>query len=152
METFENLHHYVQSGTSDNLKEFEAAVQALAKTENPKILEQLFDLFDDKCPDYGILSKVLHAVESYPRDVYVKTLLKKLKDGMDKYPFWLDCLCNRVFNTADYFETFKKNIHIPGKDYALGFIELMEKESPSHRKHLSELRLELATPTSKNNP
>lgn len=138
-----HLKHLSKMETEEDARTFDYKVWEIAAIKDVTLLENLINLFDDECPYYEVMYSLVHAIETYPKDVYVPVLLKNIENGVEKYQFWIDCLCNRIFNDENYKELFIKNMHLAPKESLLKLFDLMEKESPHHKELLQELREKL---------
>lgn len=141
--TYEQLQKYAKMETEEDVQKFELGIGAITETKDQKILELLIDLFDDECPYYEVMYSLVHTIETYPKEIYVEAVLKKVGDGVEKYPFWIDCICNRIFNDSISLILFRKNMNKSNKEYLLKLFDIMERESPHHKKLITILRKEL---------
>ena len=140
MDDFARLKNLVQMKTPDDIKKFEAVVWKLAEKEDVTTLSKLIDLFDDKCPFPEVMYSLVHAIEQIPKELYVPTVITKIKTGVKDFPFWIDCLVNRIFNDQNYLNIFRQNMHLADKESLLKLFDLMDKESPHHKELITELR------------
>lgn len=144
MDVFEKLKQYAKMESDEDIRRFEIGVWSLAETKDPEVLKKLIDLFDDECPYYEVMYSLVHAIESYPDEIYVKTLISKIDWGLKSYSFWLVGLIASVWNHSRCCQIFKDNMSIASKDSLLKLFDLMEKESPHHQELIKSLRAELA--------
>lgn len=138
--TYEQLQKYVKMEQEEDIRKFELGIWSFAKTKDPARLELLIDLFNDECPYSEVMYSLVHTIESYPKDIYIDVVLKKIEKGVRKYPIWMDCVCNRIFNDFECLKYFKDNMHKADKDSLLKLFDIMEQESSHHRELISELR------------
>jgi len=131
--------------TPEDINEFEKKIWTLAQTKNINVLTHLIDLFDDNCLYYEVMYSLVHAIETYNKNDYVNAVIKKIHDGIKNYKFWIDCLCNRIFNDLSYLAIFRQNMHLADKESLLKLFKIMEEESPHHRQLIQELRKEIET-------
>jgi|GEM_PF-4129016 len=143
MDDFKRLKNLVQMKTPDDIKEFEKVIWKLAEKEDATTLGKLIDLFDDKCPYPEVMYSLVHAIEQVPNELYVSTVLSKIKTGIKDFPFWMDCLVNGIFNHQDCLNIFRQSMHLADKESLLKLFDLMDKESPHHKELIAELRWEL---------
>ncbi len=143
MDALEKLKILAKMETPEDIKEFELLSWKLAQTREPDVLSQLISLFDDNNPYQEIMFGLLHIIETYPNEAYVKAVLRSLKTGLISHPEWTDRMVNRIFNEEDCRNIFHQNLHLADKQTLLQLFDLMEKESPHHKKLITELRGEL---------
>ncbi|MEI8296308.1 MAG: Imm30 family immunity protein [Alphaproteobacteria bacterium] len=146
MNIFDKIRQYTKFENREDIDNFEKAVWDLAASVDPQTLEKLVDLFDDECAYYEVMYSLVHAIETYPDEIYVEGILRKTADAVQTSPLWLDCLCNRIFNNKKCLVLFKKGLHVPPKESLLQLFNIMEVESPHHRELIDDLRKELAAP------
>ena len=65
---------------SEDIELFEKTISKLAEIKDPKILEKLIDNFSDNCEFPEAMYNLIYDIEAYPNDMYVTTILSKLKD------------------------------------------------------------------------
>ena len=143
MISYAELKNYSKMRSSDDAALFEQGVWDWAQTQSESSLAMLLDVFDDECEFPEVMYSLVHAVETFPAEIYVKNLILKIKVGLSKYPFWLGGLIAAVFNDAAYYELFRQNMHLAPRETLLELFEIMERESPHHRETVVALRGEL---------
>lgn len=143
LENWQHLKKLSKMQTPEDIKEFESTIGQLVAKKNPQILDDLLDLFDDDCQYPEVMYGLVHAVEYYPDEIYVKTLLCKMEKGIKQFPFWYTGLISAVFNSKNCLQIFLQNMHLAPKESLLKLFDIMEKESPHHQDLIKELRQEL---------
>lgn len=86
---------------------------------------------------------LVHLIETWPKEIYVKTLLKELASSLQKSPFWMEKLFNRIFNDENYLSILKQSLHLTDREAFSLLLETMEEEFPHHRELIQQLRYEL---------
>jgi hypothetical protein len=86
---------------------------------------------------------LIHLIEEYPKEYYVKTILSNIKFHIEERIFWLDALINRIFNDNRYFSIFKENIHLSDKKSIIKIFNYMMEESPHHKEKIENLKNEI---------
>lgn len=127
----------------EDIKAFEDAVWKLGNTHDKDILSELVDLFDDKCTYQEVMYSLIHAVEQAPNEIYIPLIISKIPRGLEKYPYWIEILCNRIFNEKSCLDLFRKNMFFIPKEKLFELFEIMERESPHHTELIQELHKEL---------
>jgi len=122
---------------------FEHYVWKLAEAKNLEILSELFQLFDDSCPYSEVMYSLVHAVESYPDDFYVKIFISNIEKMLVSSKNWVQILLFAILNDEDCLEIFRANMHLAPKESLLKLFSIMEEESPHHFELIQELRREL---------
>ena len=129
--------------TFEDVQEFEKQVWDLAETKDPTILGKLMDLFDDRCDHPEVMYGLIHAIETYPDDIYVEGVLKKLPDGLKNYHEWYERLIYGILNSHNCRQLFRQHMHLADRNALLKLFDIMEEESPHHAALIQELRHEL---------
>jgi len=129
--------------TQENVNFFETKVWEFVQNKDPQNIPILLNLFDDNTRSTNVMYTLVHALESYEDEVYVKEILKHIKKIQENAPFWLLGLFCEILNNKSTFMILKKKIKTSNKEDLLKLFDLIEKESEHHRGVIQELRQEL---------
>lgn len=140
MNIYDRVKNYAQMKTESDIYNFEASVWELAEQKDPEVLDFLMDLFYDDCEFPEVMYNLVHAVESYPDEMYIKKLIIRMSKDLDRIPFWYYGLVSAVLNEPNCYKIFKRNIHLASKDSLLKLCDLLERECSHLYNHLSEIR------------
>ena len=142
------LKQYVKMRTPEDIHAFDFKVWDLAKTQDQEVLSYLIDLFDDECECPGVMYSLVHAIESYPDNIYVEGILRKTHDNIWNYVGWFKRLLYGILNHPNCLGIFRSNIHLAKKETLLKLLDSISQESERHREICAELRelLEKAKP------
>jgi hypothetical protein len=143
MDIFEKLNKLVKMKTFEDIQEFEKLAWERAQTKSPESLKELISLFDDHCPHQEVMFGLLHIIESYPNDIYVKSVLQNIGTALSNCPEWADRIVNRILNDEQCQIIFRQNMKLADKKTLSKLFDLMDKESPHHRELIADLREEL---------
>jgi hypothetical protein len=99
-----NLNQLHILARQNDLKQFGTVLHEMYK--NSDDLEQLFNLFNDSYDDL-IIFEVVHAVETLPDLMYVKSYLDHVGDIYAKAPRWAGILLIRIVNNPTTFLILK---------------------------------------------
>ena len=135
----QDLGKYSQMATEKDITMFGLTAYELAGTKDPEILASLIDIFDDDCEYPEVMYSLVHAIETYPDNLYVVSVLFKVKDFV-KYPEWFGRLVCRIINDKECLKLFKQNIHLADKTKLLELFDVLYEESEAHRPVIEELR------------
>lgn len=128
------------------IKDFENGLRYFTNVKSSSKLKKLLSLFKDypdEYPDLDVMYNIVHAVETYPIHIYVRTLIEEIHHLLTQSTFWTKCLFNRVFNDEKCDKAFEQNMHLAKKEDLLKLFDLMEKESPHHKELIERLRKKL---------
>ena len=128
---------------SEAIASFEKGISQWAELKTHEVFNSLIELFDDACMFPELMYGLVHALETYPDEIYVRGILRNISEMLKKSPFWLDVLVNRLLNCEKSFQIFRKNMHLAPKDALLALFDIMDRESPHHRETVVALRAEL---------
>ena len=139
----EKLKKYARFETEDDVARFDQLISQISEKRDPKYVPVLMEAFDDNTEFEEVMYSLVHAVESYPRQIYVPLLIKEIPYGLKSHPYWLERLVNRIFNDESYLRDFRKNMHLIHKGEMIKLLDLVAQESEHHRKLCVELKEEL---------
>lgn len=127
--------------TAKDIEDFEKIVWDLGKSNDPKVIKNLISLFDDDYLYNEVMYSLVHAIEQCDKELYVPIVIEKIPEGINKYPLWLDALCNRILNDESYRDIFKRNLALVDKASLLRLLDVMSKESPHHAANIEEIKV-----------
>lgn len=139
----ENLRKYSKMESQEDIKMFEIKSYDLAKTKDPEVLRELIDIFDDDCLYEEVMFSLLHAIETYPDDVYIEGVLLKVKD-FDKYLEWFTTIIYRILNHDDSRNLLMKKINVADQNKLLELLNIIESESKEHYSIIQNIKQEMA--------
>lgn len=142
-ELYEDLRNYSDFEVLGNTEKFLDAVGEILKYQDPSSISILLDYFDDETEYEFVIQGMISGIESYPDEVYIKSILTVIGKGMEKFPGWLTILTYGILNHPDCFKIFKSNIGLASKESLLRLFDLIEQESPQHKHLIDELKKEL---------
>ena len=110
--------------TKEDVCEFEEKLSYYYSKSDEKTLVELLSLFTDKCPYYEVMWGLIHLVETWPEEVYLKTLLRNI--NISKAKFWITTLFYRTLNHPSSFEKLKNTIY--KSKSLMQLFDIIEKE------------------------
>lgn len=135
-----DLRKCAKLSTDKDIMIFEQLLSELVQVINKDVSSKIMDVFNDDCENFEVMFGVIHFIERLPRDIYVKLVLSKISEGINKYPYWLERIVNRIFNHPDYLKVFIDNMmFVPKKDLD-SLLNLIKNESPHHIKLIEKLQ------------
>lgn len=152
MDVFEKLKQLIKLENEDDIHEFDRIIGELIKDHDPNVLAKLFELFelvdeDHVYPEIGY--NLIHAVESYPTELYIKTLLSNLYLASSRSSMWFISLLYGIFNHNESYLFFLHNLHYANYAALQKLLNLIEEEAnegtPSTHLHIIKaIRAKLA--------
>ena len=126
----------------EETQEFEKMVWDFVAQKENTVLEKLLNFFDDNCEYDEVMFSIIHAIETYDDDIYVKCILNNLYKIFKKSPHWGTVILYRIWNHDNCFNIFKKNIYLSNQEALFQILDLMAKESPDRLQLIDELKEE----------
>jgi len=139
----DQIKKYARFKRSEDITKFEKIISEILKLNDSKYIPILMNAFDDETEFEEVMYSLVHAVESYPKQAYISSLIKEIPHGLQSYPYWLEKLVNRIFNDEAYLSDFRKNMHLLSKEDIIQLLDLVAEESEHHEKLCTELKKEI---------
>jgi hypothetical protein len=143
MHDFEHLKKLLKMNDPGSVLIFKSKVDHLVVRNDPAILLQLIELFDDKCKSNTAMYSLLHAIETYPDEMYVKAIMIKIPKGLSDFPEWATRLSNRILNDDKCRLIFLENLQLVPKQDLSNLCDLIEQHYPKNIEIINELRNKL---------
>lgn len=126
--------------TAAELPEFKGFLMQFIGKSDAETLDKLLHLFNDTCPFPETMYTLVHLVETWPCEIYIKSVLNHVSSLSSLAPFWLKTLVYTILNHKQGLVLFRQNMHLAPKEDLLKLFDLMEKESPHHKKLIEDLK------------
>ncbi len=95
---------------STDVERFDAALSQIASLNDPKAIGLLIPFFDDKCRFPEAMFSMVHTIERFDDETYVRELLKTLPDLWRRSPYWASVLHFRIFNHPPTREAYRTQL------------------------------------------
>lgn len=126
--------------TQEECAAFETNVCKLAQNKSPEMLQALLGLFDDDCPALDVMYTLVQAVETYPADVYVNTLIASSTTEFSGAAQWLMILLYGLLNNPAYRDAFTSRLRSLFGDTGVGeFFQRLRLRTPERLDEINEL-------------
>lgn len=134
------LQSYAKMQTQDDARSFDWLVYELASQQKPYVLDDLMDFFDDECEHPEVMYSLVHAIETFPDEIYLRGIIKNTFK-LDGRIEWFETLFYRVLNSPEYYELLKKHVKVlPSNNRLDEVLDIIYQESKNHRAQVEELR------------
>jgi hypothetical protein len=143
-EMFSRLQYLAKMITPEDIQEFEETIWTLSEQQNQIALDQLIQLFDEECNFREVMFSLVHAIESYPDEIYVRGILRNIRFLVQR-PSWAKTLMYGILNNPSSLKIFKTDISGGDIVSLLLLLDMIYKESPHHRELIEELKKELGS-------
>ncbi|ANF97257.1 Imm30 family immunity protein [Paenibacillus bovis] len=87
--------------TQEECEEFDELLEILDNEQNIK-LKNLFKVFDENTNEEEVMFGLVHFVESFEAEEYLKSLLKFLSNMPVHSVYWIEILVKRILNSSEY--------------------------------------------------
>lgn len=144
MESLENLYkkleQYKDFSNENNIDDFLDVVDLIALKKQSKSIRHLLFYLDDKSQYNFVNQSIIKASEYFSSEIYAKEICKNIKFLFKKTPYCLTRIINRIFNSDDYLDEFKKNLHLAPSDVMVNVLDAVAIEYPDHKELCEELK------------
>lgn len=101
-----HLTQYAKLETSIDVERFEATLQQISELNHPEAIGLLIPFFDDKCRFPEVMFSIVHAIERFDSETYVRELLKSLPAFIERSPYWATVIHLRILNTPNVLRIY----------------------------------------------
>lgn len=140
---YQDLEKYKNFDEEGNAEKFLETTDSIILYKDPESIKVILQYFDDNSEYLWVFDSISSGLESYSKENYVSELLKNLPILLKQAPVFADNFFNRIFNSPEYYNFFVNNIHLAHTESLLTLLNIMEEESPHHRKLYKELQKKL---------
>ncbi len=140
---YKKLEDFSDFNDEDNLIPFIETVEEIVSYKDPSCFPIIMRYFDDETDYDWIMQSMIHALESFPDDVYVKTFMLLIPFMWNHAPNWLLILICRILNNISCLNSFKKNISLISTDTMKKILDLVAQEFECHKKLCAKLKKSL---------
>ena len=100
----------IDESRSDYATQFERLLAQLVELQNPQIIEPLIDFFNDEAPYDEVMFSIVHSIEIFEDEVFVRSLLKKAESFYKFSPRWASIVFVRVLNSQSAQKELVKQV------------------------------------------
>lgn len=143
LDKLKQLKQYAQMQSEEDIKNFELTAWELAETKDIEALKELLGIFYDDCDYPEVMYSLIHAIETYKADIYVKEASKTLDVMLPHAQEWAMRLLYRILNHPTYTSLLRDNLNLANKKALMELFEYMHNDSDRHRPIIEDLRARL---------
>lgn len=128
--------------TPDEFKRFEEARTALFSTGDPAVLSDLFAAFDDSTEQHEVMWGLVHDVEAFAPDIYLRELAVAAPKMLPHAKGWVEILHYRILNSIEYSSKYREIIPTLPSDTQKAVKRLLEEiveSEPEYRTRVQNL-------------
>jgi hypothetical protein len=107
---FEDVKEAAHFQNYDDFSVFSEGVMKLAEKQNEETFQNLIGLFNDETRYPEVMFNLVHALESYPDELYVTLVLKFLDNISNSYKGWYARLVIRILNEDKCKQIFLRKL------------------------------------------
>ena len=116
--------------TPEDIKIFGEGVWKLAEEQDEETFQNLIVLFDDQTNYPEVMFSLVHALESYPDEVYITLILKTVNILTNVYKEWYSRLIIRILNEDSCRPIFIKKLNQLDSVSANKIIQIIKEQYP----------------------
>lgn len=95
---------------------FDSLLEQISLMHDPKCISKLLPLFVDDADYDEIIFSLVHTIENYEDDVYVREIIKHLKDFYEKSPHWAIIIHMRIVNSPESLAAYERRLKFVSSD------------------------------------
>ena len=110
--------------TDEEYAQFEAALQGLYECATVDDTIEICKAFDDDTKDDEVMFGIIHLIEHFRGEQYLKTIAICTPDMSDAHD-WAMILNKRIINSAQFFDKYVEIIKLLGKEHKEKILKLL---------------------------
>lgn len=95
---------------SIDVERFEATLHQIAQLRDPRSIGLLIPFFDDDCQFPEVMFSIIHIIESFDHEVYVKEILRSLPSFWQRSPYWASVAHVAILNTPAVLDSYANQL------------------------------------------
>jgi len=95
----EHLRQHAKLEDSVDVERFDATLSQIAGLNDPRAIGLLVPFFNDSCRFREAMFSIVHTIEAFDDETYVREILKVLPDLWSRSPYWATVLHFGVLNS-----------------------------------------------------
>lgn len=140
---YKKLEKYKDFSIEENCEKFLETVDEIVIKQDPKSIPILLNYFKDDSEYSWVFTCLRKSLEYFPQNIYITVIINNISRLVENCPKCLDEILNPILNESKDRKFFRDNMNIAPKESLLKLFDIMEQESPHHKKVIEELRQEL---------
>lgn len=93
-----HLQRHAKLENSIDVERFDATLSQVAGLNDPRAIGLLLPFFNDKCKFPEPMFSIIHTIERFDEETYIREILKALPGLWCRSPYWAKVLHFRIFN------------------------------------------------------
>ena len=130
----QHLRQYEKLDNSTDVERFDATLSQIASANEPRVIGLLIPFFNDRCKFPEAMYSIIHTIERFDAQTYVRELLDALPAFLEKAPYWAKVLHFRVFNDPASRAAYRNYLKCAGQEVKLSAKELLTNMKRSEPK------------------
>lgn len=129
----EHLEQYAKLECSIDVERFDATLAQIATLNDPRAIGLLVRFFDDKCKFPESMFSIIHTIERFDDETYVREILKALPILWQRSPYWAKVIHFRIFSQTASLRAYRSGLTIaepPCKATAKDLLTTMRAQEP----------------------
>lgn len=137
-----HLQQYAKLEDSIDVERFDATLSQIAGLNDPRAISLLLPFFNDNCRFRETMFSIVHTIERFDDETYLRELLKGLPGLWSRSPYWANVLHFRIFNNAAAFQAYRSQLvqaDTVTKTAAKELLTTMRNREPKFMKACTEM-------------
>lgn len=105
-----HLKIYAKLEDSIDVERFEATLNQIAELNDPQCIGFLIPFFNDDCDFDEVMFSIIHVIESFTHETFVREILKALPVFWKHSPFWATIIHLRILNTPSALAIYRDQL------------------------------------------
>ena len=121
----------------DFVDNFEDKLSEFLELNTPNIIGSLLPFFDDNSEYDELMFSIIHTIEVFEDEIYVKQIINNLRDFCLESPKWASIVHMRILNSDSTLNSYIANLKIATQDN-LDVLELLLKSMAKQGEDIKE--------------
>jgi hypothetical protein len=106
----QHLRQHAKLQNSVDVERFDATLSQIASLNDPRAIGLLLPFFNDECKFPETMFSIIHTIERFDDETYVREILKALPGLWSRSPYWASVLHFRIFNHPPSRQTYRNRL------------------------------------------
>ncbi len=125
----EKLREISQGQSNDSyVADFEDVLAEIHELHDADSIPLLIDFFDDDCEYDELMFSIIHTIEDFNDEVYVKKVFKKLEDFYRDAPRWASIVHMRILNSSPTLAAYINELKVSANKKQVEVLRTMLEE------------------------
>ena len=109
-DVIKHLRRHAKLENSIDVERFDATLSQIAGLNDPQAIRLLLPFFNDECKFPETMFSIIHTIERFDDETYIRELLKGLPGLWSHSPYWANVLHFRIFNHPPTRQAYRSQL------------------------------------------